>query len=240
MNKKSLLVISDGNGVENNFHKWPFFLKILTSKTLNLINKSIVGSSNELILYQLVNTIKEQDIDYAIIQWTKPLRVDVIADDFWTEQANIDPIYHFNIVNVLSNNWWVTSASENSYIQEYHGKYVKNLHAELRSMSWIMAAAELLKTNNIKYKFSLCYKLNFIPPFDNILNQYPWVWHKPNQGINEFRYTSQYLPYDAGLAQPHPLIGLDWVDKVLKPQCDFVDYDDNAYYNIEQLLLKNV
>ncbi len=240
MNKKSLLVISDGNGVENKFHKWPFFLKLLTTKTLNLINKSIVGSSNELILYQLVNTIKEQNIDYAIIQWTNPLRVDVIADDFWVKQANIDPIYHFNIVNVLNNNWWITSGSQNTYIQEYHTKYVKNLHSNLRSMSWIMAASDLLKTNNIEYKFCLCYKLNFISPFDTILKKYPWVWHESNQGINEFRYTSQYFKYDQGLAQPHPLIGLDWIHRVLKPQCDFVDYDDNAYYNIEKSLLKNV
>lgn len=240
MSKKTVLVISDGNGVENDFHKWPFFLKLLTTKTLNIVNKSIVGCSNELMFYQLINTIKGQNIDCAIIQWTAPLKVDVIADEFWISQANKDPVYDFNVVNVLNNSWWVSSASKNPYICDYNTKYIKNLHAELRSMSWFMAASEVLKSNKIEYKFSLCYKFNFISPFDNMLAKYPWVWHAPNQGINEFRYNSQYLKYDKGLPQPHPLIGLEWVNKVLKPQCDFIDYSGDAYYNIEKSLLKNV
>ena len=238
--KKTLLTISDGNGVENDFHKWPFLLKILTTKTLNIVNQSVVGSSNEMMFYRLAEAVQTQKIDYAIIQWSLPQRVDVIVNDFWQEQAKIDPVYHFNLIDTFDKKWWVTSISKNTYIQEYHLRYINTYQARLRSDSIIIAAAELLKFHNINYTFSLCYSFPFTQPFNTILEQYPWAWHSPNNGINEFRQTSQYLKFDKALPQPHPLIGLEWINQVLKPNCNFIDYDDKMYYNVEQHLLKNV
>lgn len=236
--KKTLLIISDGNGVENDFHKWPFLLQLLTSKTLNIINLSVVGASNEMMLLRLAEVVSTQKIDYAIIQWSVPNRIDVVVDTFWKEQAKIDPTYHFNIVDTLNTKWWVTSASKNSHIQEYHKKYVNQWHSTLRSESCMLSAAELLKFNNIEFAFTLCYAFDFIEPYKTILETYPWVWHDANKGISEFRQHSQYLKFDKGLPQPHPLIGLEWINQVLK-SCDFIDFDDKTYYNIEQHLLKN-
>lgn len=238
--KSSILTISDGNGVENTFKKWPQLLKILTIKTHNILNYSIVGASNEMIFMQISEAVKTNKINHAIIQWTIPQRIDLVADAFWREQASIDPVYHFNLISNNDKEWWVTSASTNAHIKEYHNKYINQWHATLRSQSYMMAAAELLKFHNIDFVFTLCYSFNFISPQIDILNSYPWVWHESNQGISEFRYKSQYLKYDHGKAQPHPLIGLEWIDQVLKPGCTFIDYDPKIYYNIEQSLLKNV
>ena len=237
--KKNLLIISDGNGVDTDFKKWPTLLKLLTTKEYNVINKSIIGASNDMILMQIADAVKDT-IDCAIIQWTIPKRIDVLATEFWREQAKIDPVYYFNIVNANDHNWWVTSASKNQFIKDYHNLYVLHDHAVIRSQIVMLSAAEILKYNRVKFVFSLCYAFDFTDPYQEILNSYTWAWHEANKGINEFRFTSKFLPYDQGKAQPHTLIGLDWIDQVLRPDCEFIDYDAKTYYNVQQSLLKNV
>jgi len=238
--KQNLLVISDGNGVDHDFKKWPTLLKVLTTKQFNLINRSVVGASNDMILLQLADAVKDNKIDCAIIQWTIPNRLDVIATPFWREQAANDADYSFNLVDSNELTWWVTSASKNEYIQQYHNRYVLHPQAMLRSQATMLAAAELLKHHKIKFVFSLCYAFDFTDAYKTVLSTYPWAWHAENKGLHEFRYTSEFLPYDQGKSQPHTIIGLDWIDRVLKPGCDFIDYDQQTYYNIQQSLLKHV
>jgi hypothetical protein len=237
--KKRLLVISDGNGVDTDFVKWPTILKILTTKSLSTVNRSVIGASNEMMLLQLTEAVKE-DIDYAIIQWSIPNRIDLVGTSFWKQEAALDPVYNFNLIENNGQTWWVTSASKNAHVQQYHQKYINQWHSVLRTESYMLAAAELLKFHNIKFVFSLCYKFDFVNPYTDILNSYPWVWHVPNFGISEFREHSKYRSLDKNLSQPHPLIGLEWINQVLKPGTDFIDYDSTTYYNVEQSLLKNV
>lgn len=238
--KKNLLVISDGNGVDTDFKKWPTLLKILTTKKLNVINYSVIGASNEMMLMRLAEVVNKQKIDYAIIQWTNPHRFDVMATEFWQEQAKADADYNFNLVDSNNIKWWVTSASSNPYIQDYHNRYVTLPHALMRSQANIIAAAELLKFYSIEFAFTLCYAFDFSGPYQSALDSYPWIWHKANKGISDYRYVSEFLTHDTGKPQPHPLIGLDWINQVLKPGCAFIDYDDEVYYNIKQSLLKHV
>jgi hypothetical protein len=238
--KKNLLVLSDGNGVDNEFKKWPTLLKLLTTKQYNVINKSVVGASNDMILMQIADAVKNENIDYAIVQWTIPDRLDVMATPFWQEQAQNDSVYSFNIVNTNDLSWWVTSASTNPHIRLYHDCYVTYAHATVKSQQLMLAAAELLKHHGIEFVFSLCYAFEFTEIYKDILNSYPWVWHEANKGLHDFRFASEFLPYDQGKPQPHTLIGLDWIERVLKPGCEFIDYDSQTYYNIQQSLLKNV
>jgi hypothetical protein len=233
-----LLTISDGNGVDNDFKKWCFYLKLLLSKTHTTLNQSVTGASNEMIFMQLAQAIQQGQIDQAIVQWTIPQRLDVVIDDFWSEQAQNDPDFSFNLVESNDYKWWVSSASKNEYIKQYHDVYIKYWQAHQRSQSYIIAAAELCKSNNIEFVFSLCYGFEFLAPLEKTLRSYPWAWHSTNQGISEFRNQSKYIKYDQGLPQPHSLIQLEWIDQVLRPHCDFIDYDQKTFYNIEQALLK--
>lgn len=238
--KNSVLTISDGNGVDTDFKKWPYYLKLLLSKSATVVNKSIIGAGNEVMFMQLSDTLSSQSIDYAIIQWSQPQRFDVIVDEFWKNEAAKDETYSFNVHKLTEQEWWVSSASKNNYVLDYHGLYVKHQQAIYRSQSYMIAAAELLRYHGVKFVFSLCYKFEFNAPHENILRSYPWVWHQDNLGLNEFRNHSQYFKYDTGLPRPHTLIQLDWIDKVLRPNCEFIDYDQTTYYNIEQAILKNV
>jgi len=232
--KKILLAISDGNGVDNDFKKWPTLLQLMTLDSLQIKNKSVVGASNELILMQIAESIENENIDCAIIQWTTPLRIDVVVDDFWKRQAENDPIYHFNIVRSNNHDWWVTSASENQYIKEYHHRYIKEWQATQRSQAYMLAAASLLKNKNIPFIFTLAYKFNFNGPITSALKNLPWV----EQDLSSFRFSSTYKDLDQGLAQPHSAIQLEWLDTVIKSNCDFVDYDPIRYYNIQKHLTK--
>ena len=238
--KKTLLLISDGNGVDNNFKKWPFYLSLLTLKTYSVINRSVVGASNELIFMQLCEAVNKNHIDCAIIQWTIPKRVDVIASEFWLEQASIDPVYHFSIVESNSQQWWVSSGSKNTYIQEYHNKYISSWQALQRTQAYIMAAAELLKSKNIEFAFSLCYDYEFIDPNKKLIEEYPWIQFNNHKGYSEYRMQSKYYKYDENLPQPHTLINLDWIDQVLKPCVPFIDYSPDTFYRLEQSVLKTL
>ena len=238
--KKNILVISDGNGVDTDFKKWPFYLKLLTTKTSNIINKSVIGAGNEFIFMQLADTLTNEKIDYAVIQWSIPNRLDVVSSDFWCEQAVNDKIYHFNLHDCAGQKWWVSSASKNEFVRTYHNLYVRNWQAQQRTQSLMLSAAELLKYHNIDFVFSLAYEMQFTAPTKDVLSTYPWVWHEEHKGLSEYRRVSKFSNLDTGLPQPHTLIQLDWINTVLKPACHFIDFDYTSYYNIENHLLKNV
>jgi hypothetical protein len=175
--KPNLLVISDGNGVDTDFKKWPFYLKLLLTDQYNVINRSVVGASNELMFMQLGEALRTDKISKAIIQWSKANRLDVVTDNFWDQQAAQDPVYHFNFVENNQYKWWVSSASKNQYVQDYHTRYIKYWQAQQRTQAWMLAAAELLKSNNVDFCFSLCYNFTFADPFKDTILNYPWVWH---------------------------------------------------------------
>jgi hypothetical protein len=237
--KKNLLTISDGNGVDVDFKKWPTLLQLMTLDSLKICNKSVIGASNELILMQLAEAINSHKIDCAIIQWTIPQRFDVIVDSFWLEQAAIDPTYYFNLIENSQRRWWVSSASKNLVVQEYHKKYISKTQAELRSQANILAAAELLKSKDIPFVFCLAYELKFSAPFESAITTLPWAWHQPNLGLHEFRETiSKHQLIDQGFGQPHSAIQLEWLHNVVVPLCQFVDYPAERYYNIEKHLIR--
>jgi 16S rRNA (adenine1518-N6/adenine1519-N6)-dimethyltransferase len=85
--KKNVLVISDGNGVNNNFLKWTGLLLLLCGKNIAVNNKSVIGASNELIMMQVAEAVSNDVVDAAIIQWTVPCRIDLVATEFWKDQA---------------------------------------------------------------------------------------------------------------------------------------------------------
>jgi hypothetical protein len=232
--KKTLLAISDGNGVDNDFKKWPTLLQLMTLDSLQVKNKSVIGASNELILMQVAESIEAENIDCAIIQWTIPTRIDLVADEFWKEQASIDPVYHFNIVQSNNQDWWVTSSSNNQYIKEYHNRYIKEWQATQRSQSYMLAASTLLKNKNIPFVFTLAYDFNFDGPMAIAVKNLPWI----DQDLSSFRLISTYKDLDSGLAQPHSAVQLEWLDTIVKPNCDFIDYDPKRYYNIQKHLTK--
>lgn len=236
--KKKLLTISDGNGVSTDFRKWPVLLEILCAKSLSVVNRSVIGASNELMLMQLAEALEQQQFDHVIVQWSGANRIDLVVNDFWRQEAAQDPVYHFNLVESNQKTWWVTSKSENPHVQEYHKKYIRMWQARQRSQAYMLAAAELLKSSNTPFSFSLCYDFEFADPYRTVLETYPWVWHNKNSGFSEYRTVSRHSALDQGLSQPHTLIQLDWIDQVLRPQCAIVDYSQEVYYNVEQTLLK--
>lgn len=231
--KNNLLIISDGNGVDTDFKKWPQYLQVLLRRSHHVINKSIIGASNETIYLLLAEAITQIDIDYAIVQWSIPNRLDVVIDSFWAGELEKDQKYGFNTTHHNNKKWWVTSASNNQNIQLYHKKYIDSWQAVQRSQSYMISAAELLKTNKIDFAFSLCYNFNFKDPVANQLDTYPWIWHEKYQGISEFRHISKFKNFDKGLSQPHTLIQLDWIKNVLIPNTTLT-IDEKEYQLIEE------
>ena len=92
--KKTLLAVSDGNGVDTaNFKKWPSLLQALASASLKIKNKSVVGASNEMILMQIAESIESEKL---FVEWliTKEFNVKKVYILTALIFLNIAPLHH--------------------------------------------------------------------------------------------------------------------------------------------------
>lgn len=223
-----ILIISDGNGIDvDNCPKWPSMLKHLTGHDIE--NRSVIGSSNE-TMFNLLRDTNLSDIDHAIIQWSFPQRFDTVINEYWIEQAENDPIYHFNIHKILDRDWWISSGSKNDAVREYHTKFVREPQAKHRTIANIWAATAYLRHKNVPHTFSLCYDIDL---GEEILDL-NWAWHKTYGGIRSFTEQSKHGNLDdAACPRPHPLVQLEWIKEVLAPVME-IKIDTKRYQKIEE------
>lgn len=235
--KKRLLIISDGNGVDSGSNRrWPTLLKLLLNQTHEVVNHSIAGASNETILFKLAETLGEQTFDQAIIQWNGYRRVDLVINDFLQPHVSREEKYN-RTTSINGKDIWVTSGCKNSLISQYHSM-IDNWHTKQRNQAFFLSAANILQQARVDFYFTLGYSFDFEPPLNSFVDQLPWLWHEHHLGLDNFRQISEFKDLDLNLPQPHTLVHLDWIQSVLLPQCSFIDYSPQTFYNIKQALLK--
>lgn len=227
-----ILTISDGNGVDRESSpRWPTILRHLTD--IKILNKSVVGASNE-TMFNLLRDTDLSDVDHAVVQWTAFSRLDVIVDDFWITQAENDPVYYFNLHKILGDTWWVSSASQNEHVLEYHKKYIRTAQAKHRSTAFLWAAIAYLNHHGVPFTFSLCYDLDLDLDFPDGM----WAWHKPNGGIRSFHEISKHGNLDIPeCPRPHPLVQLDWLRQILIPKIG-MQLDESRFSKIEKMFIE--
>ena len=223
-----ILTISDGNGVDvERCPKWPTILKHLTGSVVK--NLSIVGASNE-TMFNVLRDADLKDVDHAIIQWSFPQRFDTIIDDFWIEQAEKDLTYHFNIHEILGEDWWISSGSKNENVREYHTKFIRKSQATHRTIANIWAATAYLRHKQVSHTFSLCYDIEL----DEEVLDLNWAWHKRYGGIRSFSEQSKHKDLDdISCPRPHPLVQLEWIKKILAPSIS-IEINEDRYRKIEE------
>lgn len=241
----NLLTVADGFGDSvafpawyPNYIKWPEIIKLMT-KGVNLMNLSRYGAGNEYI----VNCIQQNVnfCDTALIQWAMPNRLDLLLAhnepelSSWHAEIESDITYNNNIRQVGDNKFWLSSASKNRSVKEYHSKFISTKQHQIRSQIFINYVILLLESKNINYKFMLTSSSHYL---NKAVTLDPWLWHAPWKGMCEFRHISKYAELELGLIQPIPLVSFDFIKKYIMPVVDLPWRSDREIDAVEAMLYR--
>jgi hypothetical protein len=238
----NLLTIADGFGDSEAvpdwypaYVKWPEIIQLMT-KGVTLHNLSKFGAGNEYIIHALKQNLLNKDA--ILIQWAIPNRLDLILDvssehkKFWDEQISADPVYNNNLVQVGSDQMWISSGSQ--AIQEYHKKYISLRQHQLRSQLFIDYATLLLQNTN--YGFLLTKSSQYLT--QTVHDRSRWLCHDTFHGMCEFRHVSRYAELDLDVAQPIPLIQFDFIRQFIQPKFKLPWRSEREQQAVENMLFK--
>jgi hypothetical protein len=149
-------VTNHGNTHGHIWPEWPQILQALLPQ-YQVIVKSGVGAGNEFLIDQLLNSSCQGHS--VIFQWAHANRFDkLLQDDYWTYMAKQDPVYFFNFETNPSGTWWLSSASQNQKIQEYHNFFVQSQQSQLRLKNQKILVENYLQNQNCNYWFTSTYE----------------------------------------------------------------------------------
>jgi hypothetical protein len=240
---KKILIIGDGFADPaaahlwyQDFYKWPTLINLM-AKNIAITNMARYGAGNEYMSYCLQS--QYQHYDLVLIQWSKAERLDLVLDHtqehltFWQQTIAQDPVYQHNVVDLEGKKIWISSASKNQTVVEYHQKYITPTQHQMRSQLLVEHAMLMLEANNIDYRFMLTYDA---PYLSNINAR--WMCHKPLRGQHSFRSVSKHSQADIDYVQPIPLVSFDYIRKVIQPNLDLDWRSDCDLDALEVMLLK--
>lgn len=242
--KTKILTIADGFGDSISspawypeYHKWPFILNLMT-KNLDIIDFSRYGAGNE----YMVSVLKDQyrSVDKVLIQWSIPDRLDLVlahqdpTNNQWQELISSDPVYSENIRLIGQDKWWLSSASTQSWVRDYHERFISKRQHQIRSQIWIEYAHQLL--SQIPHRFMLAYDSLYLDGIN--VDPNVWIWHDAWKGMHDYRYHSEYRSLDLGIVQPIPLIHFDFIKRFVMPNFDLPWRNDRELAAVESMLLR--
>lgn len=194
-------------------HIWPEWPQILQALLPDheIVTKTGVGAGNEFLIDQLLNSHCAGHT--VIFQWARADRFDkLIQDQTWKDMAEQDPVYFFNFETTTSGTWWLTSATKNHKIQEYHNFFVQNQQAALRIKNQQILVENYLQNQQCRY----------------------WFTSTIEQNIFSRRHNQQSLR--GSEFQPSPLLQFYFVVERIKPALELA-FDPVRQQKLETLLL---
>ena len=191
MSISKIFCFGDGYSHGHIWPEWPQILQALLPHH-QVILKSGVGAGNEFLIDQLLNSDCRGHT--VIFQWAQDNRFDkLLQDDYWTSMAKQDPVYFFNFETNPSGTWWLSSASQNQKIQEYHDFFVQSQQAQLRLKNQKILVENYLQNQNC------CY----------------WFTSTQKQELFSKSHSEKHLR--GNQVQPSPLMHFYFVVEIIKP-----------------------
>lgn len=125
MNK--IFCFGDGFATGHIWPEWPQILQALAPQH-QIINTAGIGAGSEFLVSGFVDLIKDMQDSIVIFQWPYTERFDkMLQDDSWQSTISNDPVYHFNVnTDLCKRSWWLSSASTNQEIKNYHTRLVQS------------------------------------------------------------------------------------------------------------------
>lgn len=154
MSTNKIFCLGDGFAHGHIWPEWPQIMQALLPQ-YEIVLISGIGAGNEFLINGLLEVdtlIKNQTV---VFQWADANRFDkLLQDDNWTDLAKSDPVYHFNFYQSNNKNWWLSSASDNARVKEYHNFYVQHDQAQLRLTNQKILISHYLQNNHCNYYFT--------------------------------------------------------------------------------------
>lgn len=149
---KKIYCFGDGFATGHIWPEWPQLIEALFPEYKVIITAGI-GAGPEYLVTQFTKLLP---IDGTVIfQWPYANRFDkLIEDDYWSNLASTDPVYHFNIYQHGTERWWLSSASALPELKEYRTKYVQPSQENIRLDVYKSLVEEILKKSNCPYVFT--------------------------------------------------------------------------------------
>jgi hypothetical protein len=188
-------------------HIWPEWPQILAAGLPDYehVNCAAVGAGAEWLVDQFVQQIPHMAGATVIFQWPQADRFDkLIEDATWQTVADTDPVYAFN----QHNSWWLSSASQQPAVLEYHRRFVQRQQHKNRLKNYQILVEHTLKNLGCTYLF--------ISTADQMM----------------FAKEPRFAETRQDQIQPSPVVHLAYINDVILPQLPSIKVDIFTYTEI--------
>jgi hypothetical protein len=117
-----------------------------------------------------------------------------LEDNSWDPVIDSDSVYHFNRVNLHEQTWWLSSASKQDIVQQYHSTYVQNKQAKNRSFNFKYLVENLLKSQSIFFTLE------------------QMIVYSEAERFKQIRQNE---------VQPSPIVHMSWVEEKILPKMPY-------------------
>jgi hypothetical protein len=207
---KKIYTFGDGYASSHIWPEWPVILQALLPE-YSFTHYGAVGAGNEFILNAVIQAHLTDPDAYFLVQWAQANRFDkLIEDSTWDDIIDTDPTYHFNRVQLAENQWWISSASQQPTIVNYHKHYIQLKQSKARTVNYIYLASNLLRNKSL---FFSTMDLKFIKDKQKYINNNNWV----EKNMFDFSFEPRFSEVRQTEVQPSPVVHLAYVKEYLLP-----------------------
>jgi hypothetical protein len=152
---KKIYTFGDGFATGHLWPEWPQILQALVPDYSVNNTCSAIGAGAEYLVTGLVDLVPELANNLVIFQWPMAARFDkLIEDKHWFHVGKTDPVYHFNFHKRPYGIWWISSASQQPQVREYHEKFVQSEQHKIRLQNYQTLVRNTLENLNCGYCFT--------------------------------------------------------------------------------------
>jgi hypothetical protein len=152
---KKIYTFGDGFATGHLWPEWPQILQALVPEYPVINTCSAIGAGAEYLVTGFVDLVPELANNLVIFQWPMAARFDkLIEDKHWFHVGKTDPVYHFNFHKRPYGIWWISSASQQPQVKEYHEKFVQSGQHNIRLQNYQTLVRNTLENLNCDYCFT--------------------------------------------------------------------------------------
>jgi hypothetical protein len=211
------LIITAGDGFAAN-HIWPMWPVLLQQSMPNtrVISLGKPAAGNEFIFNSVLFAIEQQRPDLVVVQWAQSQRLDLVIDSVDKRDTALqDEVYHHNLYRINKNQWWLSNASTQNYVRQYHSDYIGRPQALNRTRNYIISLTAILQNRSIPFKFFSTYDVECYPDAD--IDWSHWIWHEPGRGMEHYSRQAQFADIRGTEVQPSTAVHQEWIQNILLP-----------------------
>lgn len=149
----SIFCYGDGFAAGHIWPEWPQIIQALLPE-YSIVNCAGVGAGAEWLVTQFVHNIELMHNSRVFFQWPDSDRFDkLLEDDLWDVIIKDDPVYHFNVQTDNNQKWWLSSASKQQEILQYHARYIQPKQHKQRIDNYQILIQNTLENLNCQWHY---------------------------------------------------------------------------------------